>query len=195
MKQYKVWIHVEEIDEDRDHYLDLDLPYEAGYFETESAARDFVEHELMTSRISSSAVDLLEACKGLTSYASGLLYRLDDQVNLEEIEEVQQAKEVIAKCCPVDTSSPLQFEVTLQEQSPNFPPKTIKLSLLAENGQLWIRPKGYGEKCTADGEGSPVGVEIWQGRLRVIVFDDINSEDPRIIDLENARESGRIDAP
>ena len=85
-------------------------------------------------------------------------------------------------------------EVALQEQSPDFPQKVIALSLLAENGQLWIRPQGYGEKCTTDGEGSPVGMEIWQNRLRLIVFDDINREDPRIIDLENAKESHRIDA-
>jgi hypothetical protein len=42
-----------------------------------------------------------------------------------------------------------------------------------------------------DGHGWPIGVEIWQGRLRLIVFDDINREDPQIIDLEKAKESCR----
>jgi len=40
---------------------------------------------------------LLEACKTLTSYTMDLLYRLDDQVNLGDIEEIQQAKDAIDK--------------------------------------------------------------------------------------------------
>jgi len=41
--------------------------------------------------------ELLEACKTLTSYTSDLLYRLDDQVNLGDVEEIQQAKDAIAR--------------------------------------------------------------------------------------------------
>ena len=85
-----------------------------------------------------------------------------------------------------------QYEVTLKEQSPAFEPKTVMLSLLSEDGQLWIRPQGYGEKCIEDGQGSPVGMEIWEGRLRLVIFDNINSEEPRIIDLENAKETARL---
>ena len=133
---------------------------------------------------------LLEACKVITSYTTELLYRMDNQVNLEDIKELQQVRAVIANYRSIEV---WQSEMTLQEQSPDFPPKAILLSLLAENGQLWIRPQGYGEKCTLDGEGSPIGLEIWQGRLRLIVFSDINSEDPQIIDLENARETNRDD--
>ena len=51
--------------------------------------------ELMTTRIAGSAADLLEACKVLTSYTMDLLYRLDDQVNLGDIEEIQQARDAI----------------------------------------------------------------------------------------------------
>jgi hypothetical protein len=191
MKKYEVWVHVEEIDVDQNHYLDTDTPYKAGCFKTEAEARQFVENELMTTCISGSAADLLEACKALISYTSDLLYRLDNQVNLSDIDEIRQAQEVIAKYRPVRTASAGQFQITLREQSPNFEPKTIMLRLLAENGQLWIRPQGYGEKCTEDSEGSPVGMEIWEDRLRLVVFDNINSEDPRIIDLENAKESAR----
>jgi len=53
--------------------------------------------ELMTTRIIRSAADLLEACKVLTSYTMDLLYRLDDQVNIGDVEELQQAKDAIAK--------------------------------------------------------------------------------------------------
>jgi len=42
-------------------------------------------------------VELLEACKVITSYTMDLLYRLDDQINLSDVEEVQQAKDAIAR--------------------------------------------------------------------------------------------------
>jgi len=94
---YKVWIHIEEIDEDKDHYLDLGTPYEAGKFDTEAEAVKFVENELMATQIPDSAADLLEACKVLTSYTMDLLCKLDDQINLDDVEEIQQAKAAIAR--------------------------------------------------------------------------------------------------
>ena len=83
-------------------------------------------------------------------------------------------------------------EYTIKEQCSDVPPIEIKVNILSEGGQIWIQPQGYGEKCTMDGEGFPIGIEIWQGRLRLIVFDDINREDPQIIDLEKAREIARM---
>jgi len=50
MKIYKVWIQIEEIDETKDHYLNIGEPYEAGKFRTENAARKFMENELMIIR-------------------------------------------------------------------------------------------------------------------------------------------------
>ena len=47
---YKVWIQIEEIDENADHYQNLGLPYEAGKFNTETTAKKFVENELMIIR-------------------------------------------------------------------------------------------------------------------------------------------------
>jgi len=84
------------------------------------------------------------------------------------------------------------YIITIKEQCPDVEPVEIKVNILSEGGQIWIQPKGYGEKCAMDDEGWPVGIEIWQGRLRLIIFDDINSEEARIIDLENARESARM---
>jgi hypothetical protein len=51
----------------------------------------------MTTGIVRSAADLLEACKVLTSYTMDLLYRLDNQINLSDVEEIQQAKYAVAK--------------------------------------------------------------------------------------------------
>jgi hypothetical protein len=81
--------------------------------------------------------------------------------------------------------------VTLHEQSSDAPKRTIKVNLLSEAGKLWIQPEGYGDKTSMEGSGYPIALEIWQGRLRLIVFDDIHCEDPKIIDLERARERSR----
>ena len=83
------------------------------------------------------------------------------------------------------------FTITIKEQCPDAAPAEIKVNILSEGGQIWIQPEGYGEKCASDNEGWPVGIEVWQGRLRLIVFDDINREDPQIIDLEKARQIAR----
>ncbi len=84
------------------------------------------------------------------------------------------------------------FTITLKEQCADAPPKSIEVKLLSEGGKLWIRPEGYGDKDSLDGHGYPVGLEIWEGRLRLIVFDNINVEDPQIIDLENTKETARV---
>ena len=81
------------------------------------------------------------------------------------------------------------YTTTINEQCSDSVPREIRVNILSENGQVWIQPEGYGEKCTIDGEGFPIGIEIWQGRLRLIVFDDINSEEAITIDLEKARET------
>ena len=60
--------------------------------------------ELMTTGIVRSAAELLEACKVLTSYTMDLLYRVDNQVNLGDVEEIQQAKDAIAKYTKVVTN-------------------------------------------------------------------------------------------
>jgi len=62
--------------------------------------------ELMTTRIGHSAADLLEACKVITSYTMDLLYRLDNQINLGDVDEIQQAKDAIAKYTSIVTNQP-----------------------------------------------------------------------------------------
>jgi len=81
--------------------------------------------------------------------------------------------------------------ITIKEQCTDAPSIEIKVNILTEGGQIWVQPQCYGDKNSVDGEGWPICLEIWQGRLRLIVFDDINREDPQIIDMEKARESCR----
>lgn len=103
MNIYRVRIQIDQIDEDSEDCLKSGIPYEAGRFDTEAEAVKFVENELMIIRVTGSAADLLEACKVLTSYTTDLLYRLDDQINIGDIEEIQQARAAIAKYKPVKT--------------------------------------------------------------------------------------------
>lgn len=42
MKTYKVWLHIEEYDDDEDEYTDIGLPHDAGEFATVEEAVEFV---------------------------------------------------------------------------------------------------------------------------------------------------------
>ena len=90
-------------------------------------------------------------------------------------------------------SGKLLIECFVFEQCSDVPRKKLPVNIMAELGKLWVQPVGYGDKTSADGHGWPIGLEIWQGRLRLIIFDDINTEEPKIIDLENAAEDNRVD--
>ena len=85
-----------------------------------------------------------------------------------------------------------KMEVLITEQCSELPRKKLAVNVMAEHGKLWIQPDGYSDKTSAEGQGWPIGLEIWERRLRLIVFGNINVEDPQIIDLENAREDARI---
>ena len=111
---------------------------------------------------------------------------LDRQIELHRVNKLPKDKTISQKYKTLTT-------LTIKEQCPESTLTEIKVNILSEGGKIWIQPTGYSEKCSIDGEGYPIGLEIWQGRLRLIIFDDINSEDPQIIDLEKARESCRLD--
>jgi len=67
----------------------------------------------------------------------------------------------------------------------------LPASVLLVNGGIEIKVKGYGEKTSVDGHGIPILIERWRDELRVVLWTDINVEDPEIIGLEGARESLR----
>ena len=70
--------------------------------------------------------------------------------------------------------------------------KTVPVTIQAINGMLTIQVQGYGEKTAEDGEGSPIMVEVNEGKLQVILWSDINEEDPtHRVNMELARESNR----
>ncbi len=72
--------------------------------------------------------------------------------------------------------------------------RTIRVEVAEEQCGLVIYPAGYGCFGCADGTAGPILLELYEGRLRLLVWDDINLEDPsHIIDLEDAREDHRRD--
>jgi len=66
----------------------------------------------------------------------------------------------------------------------------IPVKIRLSNDALWIQPQGYGEKISAEGQGWPICLEIWDSELRVLVWDDIDNEDPTVIGMEKAKEPG-----
>lgn len=68
----------------------------------------------------------------------------------------------------------------------------IEVEIEATKDGILIRPKGYGDHYTENGHGWPVLVELCNGQPRLVVWSDINQEDPtHIISLDGAAESLR----
>jgi hypothetical protein len=83
------------------------------------------------------------------------------------------------------------IKVTLSDGADENP-RSVDVVVDASNGWLCIQPEGYGDLCSKDGEGTPVLIELYEGELRVVVWDDINQEDhTHLISLEGAREDRR----
>lgn len=75
-------------------------------------------------------------------------------------------------------------------------PINVEVEMEEEHGMSWllIRPEGYGDLVSDDGKGYPVALEMVDGKLRLVIWGDINNEDPtHVIDLEGAREDARRD--
>jgi hypothetical protein len=67
-------------------------------------------------------------------------------------------------------------------------PFTVELT----SGSLWFGADGYGDFSSQEGCGHPVMIEQYEGQLWVVVWGDINSEEPTArIPLVGARETER----
>ena len=72
-------------------------------------------------------------------------------------------------------------------------PELLKVSIDCRESGINIRPKGYGDFDSPSGFGAPIYIELHDGELRLIVWSDINEQEPtHVISLERAREDGRI---
>lgn len=70
--------------------------------------------------------------------------------------------------------------------------KHIPVKVEMKNGALYIRPEGTGDCTSEDGDGFPICLEYYEGSIRLIVWSDINQEDPtHIIPMDNSFTSNR----
>ena len=68
------------------------------------------------------------------------------------------------------------------------------IELFEKGGALFIRAEGYGDAVSEDDSGTPVVIELFQGKLRIVAWADINEEDhTHLIELEGARLENRED--
>lgn len=67
----------------------------------------------------------------------------------------------------------------------------LKVKIKTSPGFIELCPEGYGSADMQDGFGAPIALEFYEGRLRLIIHDDINSEEGKIIDMQGAKESER----
>lgn len=87
-----------------------------------------------------------------------------------------------------DASSVMKLRVHNVDNSSEY--SDIELEI--ESHGIAIRPVGYGDKVTPDGQGSPLFIEFRNGIPMIVIWDDINNEEPsHVISLEKAAESNR----
>ena len=84
--------------------------------------------------------------------------------------------------------------ITLKDKHEDHQGESQVLRIESEgNGDgLAILPEGYGELGTQEGHGAPIYIERYEGELRMLIWADINQQDPtHIICLDGAQESRR----
>ena len=66
--------------------------------------------------------------------------------------------------------------------------RTVEVRVEANCRGIYISPKGYGTEF----DDTPIMLEIWDGKLRLVIWDDKDKEDPsNIINLEHLRKRGK----
>ena len=129
-----------------------------------------------------------------------------DQVAGQATDDVQVSFQ--ASCGDDDTamlSNLAQFSEYFKPEDPNEPPNKIPVRLFDASGDgggpdahlfdpsgtIWIHVDGYGTSDTYDGDGYPIGLEVYEGELRVLTWPDINDDNVKAISMEGARETER----
>lgn len=69
----------------------------------------------------------------------------------------------------------------------------LQILIASSPSGINICPKGYGDFDSQTGFGSPIYLEVYEGELRLVVWADINEQEPtHVISLVAAREDRRI---
>ena len=68
----------------------------------------------------------------------------------------------------------------------------VEITVKVNSHCIAIMPKGFGDHCSDDGHGAPIIIEVREGIPFLVVWADINQEDPtHIISLSCASENMR----
>ena len=67
----------------------------------------------------------------------------------------------------------------------------LKITISDDSGSLIIEAQGYGDFGSIPDRGHPIMLELWEGQLRLVAFNDINQQEPMIVDMQNALEINR----
>ena len=62
---------------------------------------------------------------------------------------------------------------------------SLEVEIQTETYGIAIKSPDHG--CNEDQESGPIYIELYEGKLRLVVWDDINSPEPKIIDLDSAK--------
>lgn len=82
------------------------------------------------------------------------------------------------------------IEVTLGDMSEtNNGGLPVEVVILGD--RIEIKAKGFGDYYSADGDGVPIFIEFYEGKLFAHYCPDINSQECETIDLSGALESRR----
>lgn len=83
------------------------------------------------------------------------------------------------------TSTEQELSSDICEQSSHaLEAKNVPFTIKTDSRGIFVEFEGYGDCPGCD---YPVMIEVWNGELRVVIWSDINKEDPtHIISLEGA---------
>ena len=86
-------------------------------------------------------------------------------------------------------NKPIKISLSLQEQDEGE--GEIGLNIFIESGKVWISIDEHGEATSKEG-GYPIGIEFFEGEVNLLVWDDINKQDARVITMRKARQNYRV---
>ena len=81
------------------------------------------------------------------------------------------------------------FETTVAMPDSEVSGKSIQVRITVAADGIVLHPEGTGVQ--EDSSSGPVLLELYKGKLQLQVWTDINSPDPKTINLEGSRESLR----
>lgn len=95
--------------------------------------------------------------------------------------------QAFAKYFPKPPTEPQFIEHVLCDASPDHSGQSLHLRIELRDDWILIYPSGY---STADElGGAPIAIERYAGRLRAVLFPDVNDSEAKIVDFEGARET------